>query len=75
MPKTKDGRVRLVAVNDYLELGFKEAVHWRYDNVEGEDYKVSLLGLPLEVVFRTDLNRSGVSEGGGDNWFVVCNVE
>ena len=75
MPETKDSRVGLVAVNDYLELRFKEAVHQRDDDVEGEDDKVIFLASPLEVMLRANLNRSGVSEGGGNNGFVVRNME
>ena len=33
------------------------------------------LGPPLEVMFRTDLNGSGMSEGGGDDGLVVCYVK
>ena len=75
VPEAEDGRVRFVAVNNYLELRFKEAVHWRDDNMEGEDDEIIFLSSPLEIVFRADLNRSGVSKGGGDNRFIVCNVE
>ena len=75
MPETKDSRVGLVAVNDYLELRFKEAVHQRDDDVEGEDDKVIFLSSPLEVMLRTDLDRSGMSKRGGNDGFVICNVE
>ena len=51
MPEAEDGRVGFVTVNDYLEFWFEETVHWRNDNVEGEDDKVIFLGSPLEVMF------------------------
>ena len=75
MPETEDGKVGFVTVNDYLELRFKEAVYRRDDNVEGEDNKVIFLSSPLEVMLRADLNRGGVSKGGGDDGFVVRNVK
>ena len=75
MPKTEDGRVRLVAVKDYLELWFEETVYRRDNNVEGEDDEIIFLSSPLEVVFQANLNRSGVSKGSGDNGFIVRNVK
>ena len=51
MPKTKGGGVGFVAVNDDLELWFKETVNQGDDNVEGEDDEVIFLGSPREVVF------------------------
>ena len=75
MPKAEDGKVGFVTVNNDLEFWFKKAVHWRDDNVEGEDNEVIFLGSPLKVVLRADLDRSGVSKGSGDDWFVVCNME
>ena len=50
MPKTEDGRMGFVAVDDNLELRFKEAVNWGNDNVEGEYNEVIFLGPPLEVM-------------------------
>ena len=67
--------MRFVAVDDYLELGFKEAVHRRDDDVKGEDDKVIFLSSPLEVMFWTNLNGSGMGEGGGNDGFIVRNVE
>ena len=75
MPEAEDGGMGFITVNDYFELGFKEAVNRGDDNVEGEDDKVIFLGSPLEVMLRTNLNGSGVSERGGDDGFVVHNVE
>ena len=75
MPKAEDGRMRLIAINDDFELRFEETVNRGDDNVEGEDDEIIFLGPPLEVVLRADLNRSGVSKGGGDYRFVVHNVE
>ena len=75
MPETEDSRVGLVTVDNYLELRFKEAVYWRDDDVEGEDDKVIFLSPPLEVMFRADLNRSGVCKRSGNDGFVVRNVE
>ena len=43
--------------------------------MEGEDNEVILLSTPLEVVFRADLNGSGVSKGCGYDGFVVRNVK
>ena len=51
MPETKDGGMGFVAIDDDLELQFKEAVHWGDDDMKGEDDKVSFLGSPLEIVF------------------------
>ena len=75
MPEAKDSRVRFVTVDNYFELGFEEAVYWRDDDVEGEDDKVIFLGPPLKIMLQADLNRSGVSERGGNDGFVVRNVE
>ena len=75
MPKAEDWGMGFVTVDDDLKLRFEEAVHQGDDDVKGEDNKVSLLGSPLEVVFWTDLNGGGMSEGGGDNQFVVRYVE
>ena len=75
MPKAEDGWVRFVTVNNYLELQLEEAVYQRDDDVEGEDDEIIFLGSPLEVMFRADLNGSGVSKGGGNNGFIVRNVE
>ena len=50
VPKTKDGGMRFVTVDDYFELWFEEAVNWGDDNVEGEDDEVIFLGSPLKVV-------------------------
>ena len=75
MPETKDGRVGFVTVDNYLELGFEETVYWRDDDVEGEDDKVIFFGSPLEVMLRADLYRGGVSKGGGNDGFVIRNVE
>ena len=75
MPEAEDGGMRFVTVNDDFKLGFEEAVDRRDDDVEGEDDKVIFLASPLEVMLRANLNRSGVSEGGGNNGFVVRNME
>ena len=75
MPETKDGGVRFVAVDDNFELGFKETVHRGNDDVEGEDDKIILLSPPLEVMLQANLNRSGVGKGGGNNGFVIGDVE
>ena len=75
MPKAEDGRMGFVTVDDYFELRFKETVHWQNDDVEGEDDKVSLLSSPLKVVFRANLYRGRVSEGSGDDQFIVRNME
>ena len=75
MPETKDGGMRFVAVDDNFELGFKETVYWGNDDVEEEDDEVSLLSPPLEIMLRTNLNRSGVGEGSGNNGLVIGNVE
>ena len=68
MPKAKDGGMGFVTINNDLELGFKETINWRDD-------EVIFLGPPLEVVLQTDLDRGGVSKRGGDDGFVVYNVE
>ena len=75
MPETEDGRVGFVTVNNYLELRFEETVYRRDDNVEGKDGKVIFLSSPLKVMLRADLNRSGVGKRGGNDGFVVRNVE
>ena len=75
MPKAKDGGVRFVTVNDDLEFWLEETVNQGYDDVEGKDDEVIFLGSPLKVMPQTDLNGSGVSEGGGNNRFVVRNME
>ena len=75
MPEAKDGGVRLVAINDNLEFWFKETIDRGDDNVEGEDDEIIFLGPPLEVMLRADLNRGGVSEGGGNDGFVVRNMK
>ena len=75
MPEAKDGGVRFVTINDNLELWFEETINWRDDDVKGEDNEVIFLGPPLEVVFRANLNRGGVSKGSGDDGFVVRNME
>ena len=75
MPEAEDGGMRLVTVDDYLELGFKEAVHWRNDNVKGKDDKIIFLSSPLKVMLRPDLDGSGMSEGGGNDGFVVHDME
>ena len=43
--------------------------------MKGKDNKIGFLGSPLEVVFGTDLNGSGMSEGGGNDQFVICNMK
>ena len=75
MPKTEDGGVRFVTINDNLEFRFEETIDQGDDNVEREDNEVIFLGPPLEVVLRADLYRGGVSKRGGDDGSVVCNVE
>ena len=75
MPKTKDGRMGFVAVDNDLELWFEEAVDRGNNDMKGEDNEIIFLGPPLEVVLQSNLNRSGVGEGGGNNWFIVCNVK
>ena len=75
MPEAEDSGMRFVTVGDYLELGFKEAIHRRNDNVKGEDDKVIFLSSPLEVMLQANLNGSGMSEGGGNDGFIVRNVE
>ena len=75
MPKTKYSGMGFVAVDDDLELGFKEAVHRGNDDVKGGDDEVGLLGSPLKVVLRTNLNGGRVSEGSGNNQFIVSDVE
>ena len=75
MPKAEDGGMRFVAITDDLELWFKETVNRGDDNMEGEDDKIIFLGPPLEVMFRPDLDRGGVSKRGRNNGLVVRNVE
>ena len=67
--------MRFVTVDDYFELGFEETVHRRNDDVKGEDDEIIFLSSPLEVMFQADLDGSGVSKGGGNNGFIVRNVE
>ena len=45
------------------------------NDVEGEDNEIIFLGPPLEVVLQTNLDRGGVSKRGGDDGFVIRNVE
>ena len=75
MPEAKDGRVGFVAVDDNFEFGFEETINWRDDNVEGEDDEVIFLTPPLEIVLRPDLDGGRMGEGGGDNGFVISDVE
>ena len=51
MPKTKDGGMGFVTIDNNPEFRFEEVVNWRNDNVEGEDDEIIFLGPPLEVVF------------------------
>ena len=51
MPKTNDGRMGFVTVDNNLELWLEEAVDWGDDNMKGEDNEIIFLGPPLEVVF------------------------
>ena len=75
MPEAEDGRVGFVAIDNDLELGFKETVYGRDDDVEGEDNEIIFLGSPLEVVFQADLNGSGVSKGRGYYGFIIRDVK
>ena len=75
MPKTEDGRMGFVAVDDNLELRFEEAVNWGNEDVEGEDNEIIFLGPPLKVVLQANLNRSRVGEGSRNYWLVVHNVK
>ena len=75
MPEAKDGRMGFVTINNDLELGFKEVINQRDDDVEGEDDEVIFLSSPLEVMLRADLNGGGMSKGCGYNGFVIRNVE
>ena len=75
MPEAEDGRVGFVAIDNDLELGFKETVYGRDDDVEGEDNEVIFLSSPLKVVLRADLNGGGVSKGCGYDGFIVRNVK
>ena len=63
MPKTKDGRMRFVAVCDNLKVGFEETKDGGNDDVEGDNDVIGLLRSPLEVMFCPYLNGRGMGEG------------
>ena len=56
VPKTVGGRMGFIAIPVDPEIRIKEAKGWGDDNMEGDDYEISILTLPLKVVLGCYLN-------------------
>ena len=75
VPKTNNRWVRFITVRNDLIIGFKEAEDGGDDDMEGDDDVIGLCGPPLEIMFRSYLNRRRECEGKGNDGFVVRKVE
>ena len=75
MPEGENDQMGFIRVALDILKWFKEAEGGRDDNVVGDDYEISFLTPPLEVVFSSYLDGRRKSKGKGYDGLVVGNVE
>ena len=74
MPEGENHQMRFVGVTlDFLQW-VEETEGGRYNNVIGDDDKISLLAPPLKVMLSGYLNRRREGKGERDDGFVMGNV-